>query len=166
MDIGVIDIIIATIIIATAIWGAFKGFVKQVLGIVGVLLGIWCGFKFSAWLSLQAKELLSLEIAQESLKVIAFALIFIIVLILAHFIGRGIESILKISMLGWLNRLLGFIFGALKATILLSLATYAINYINNIFNFIPKEILDGSKGYAFLEQFNRNIFLFLERIFS
>lgn len=166
MSIGVIDIIIAIIIVAAAIWGTFKGFVKQILSIAGVLLGIWCGFRFSSWLTVEAKELLSLDIAQESLRIIAFAVIFIVVVILAHFIGKGIESIIKLSLLGWLNRLLGFVFGALKATIILSLAVYAINYINNIFHIIPKEILDGSKGYAFLEQFNRNIFPFLERIFS
>ena len=161
-----VDIIIAVIIVGAAIWGAFKGFVKQAISIAGVLLGIWCGFKFSAWLATQTKDLLSLSMAQDTLGIIAFAVIFLVVLILTHFIGKGIEKIIKLSMLGWLNRLLGFLFGGVKATILLGLAVYVLNYLNKMFHFIPKEILDGSKGYAFLEQFNSNIFPFLERIFS
>ena len=105
-----VDIIIAVIIVGAAIWGAFKGFVKRAISIAGVLLGIWCGFKFSAWLATQTKELLSLSMAQDTLEIIAFAVIFLVVLILTHFIGKGIEKIIKLSMLGWLNRLLGFLF--------------------------------------------------------
>lgn len=161
-----VDIIIAVIIVGAAVWGAFKGFVKQAISILGVLLGIWGGVKFSAYLATQTKELLSLSAAQNTLQIIAFAVIFIVVLILTYFIGKGIEKIVKLSLLGWVNRLLGFLFGGAKATILLGLAVYALNYLNKLFHFIPKEIIDGSKGYAFLEQFNRNIFPFLERIFS
>lgn len=161
-----VDIIIAVIIVAAAIWGAFKGFVKQIISIVGLLLGIWCAFKFASWLALQTKELLSLAMAQDTLCIIAFAVIFIVVLILTHLVGKGIEKIIKLSMLGWVNSLLGFVFGGLKATILLGLAVYMLNYLNKMFNFIPKDVLAGSKGYAFLEQFNSNIFPFLERIFS
>ncbi len=166
MSTGVIDVIIAVIIVAAAIWGAFKGFVKQIISIVGLILGIWCGFKFSTLLVSHAKDLLQIDAAEQTLQIIAFAIIFLVVLILTHYIGKGIESIIKLSMLGWLNRLLGFLFGAVKATILLSLAVYALNYLNSLFNFIPKEILAGSKGYAFLEHFNHNFFPFLERIFS
>ena len=161
-----VDIIIAVIILAAAVWGAFKGFVKQTVSIIGVLIGIWGGVKLSAYLATHAKEMLSLTTAQNTLQIIAFAVIFIVILILTHFIGKGIEKIVKLSMLGWVNRLLGFLFGGVKATILLGLAVYALNYLNKLFHFIPKEILDGSKGYALLEQFNSNIFPFLERIFS
>ena len=166
MDIGALDIIILVIIAASAVWGIFKGFVRQIVSIAALLLGVWCAFKFTAYLSAQAKELLSLSIAQNTLHIIMFVVIFILVMILAHFIGKGIEGIVKLSMLGWLNRLLGFLFGALKATIILSVAAYLINYINNMFHIIPQDIFSGSRGYAFLEHFHRNIFPFLEKIFS
>lgn len=166
MDIGALDIIILVIIAASAVWGIFKGFVRQIVSIAALLLGVWCAFKFTAYLSAQAKELLSLSIAQNTLHIIMFVIIFILVMILAHFIGKGIEGIVKLSMLGWLNRLLGFLFGALKATIILSIAAYLINYINNMFHIIPQDIFSGSRGYAFLEHFHRNIFPFLEKIFS
>ena len=166
MDIGALDIIILAIIAASAVWGIFKGFVRQIVSIAALLLGVWCAFKFTAYLSAQAKELLSLSIAQNTLHIIMFVVIFILVMILAHFIGKGIEGIVKLSMLGWLNRLLGFLFGALKATIILSIAAYLINYINNMLHIIPQDIFNGSRGYAFLVHFHRNIFPFLEKIFS
>ena len=145
MDIGALDIIILVIIAASAVWGIFKGFVRQIVSIAALLLGVWCAFKFTAYLSAQAKELLSLSIAQNTLHIIMFVVIFILVMILAHFIGKGIEGIVKLSMLGWLNRLLGFLFGALKATIILSVAAYLINYINNMLHIIPQDIFSGSR---------------------
>lgn len=161
-----LDIIILVIIAASAVWGIFKGFVRQITSIAALLLGIWCAFKFTAYLSVQAKELLSLSIAQNTLHIIMFVAIFIVVLILAHFIGKGIEKIIKLSMLGWLNRLLGFLFGALKATIILSVAIYVLNYLNKMLQIIPQEIFANSKGYAFLGHFSQQIFPFLEKYFS
>lgn len=161
-----LDITILVIILATAVWGVFKGFVRQIVSIVSLLLGIWCAFKFSTWLSAEARELLSLSMAQNTLQVITFAIIFIIVVILTHFVGKGIEGIVKLTMLGWLNRLLGFLFGALKAIILLSIAAYLVNYLNSMLHIIPEDIFSGSKGYTFLEHFHRNIFPFLQKIFQ
>ena len=166
MDIGILDITIIVIIAASAIWGIFKGFVRQIVSIVALLLGIWCAFKFTAYLSAQVKELLSLSIAIDSLHIIIFVAIFVIVMILAHLTGKGIEGILKLGMLGWLNRLLGFLFGALKATIILSIIVYITNHLNRMFHIIPDNFLDSSKGYAFLEHFYTNFFPFLEKIFS
>ena len=166
MEIGILDIIIFVIIAASAIWGLFKGFVRQIVSIAALLLGVYCAFKFTAYLSAQVKELLSLSIAQNTLHIIMFVIIFIIVLILAHLIGKGIEGIIKLSMLGWLNRILGFLFGAIKASIILSIAVYVINYLNNLLHIIPQSVFDSSKGYTFLEQFSQQIFPYLQKIFS
>jgi membrane protein required for colicin V production len=95
-----------------------------------------------------------------------FAIILLAVMIVSHFIGKGIEKIIQLSMLGWLNRLLGFLFGAIKATILLSVVAYIVNYANNLLHIIPQSVFADSKGYTFLIHFQQNIFPFLENIFS
>lgn len=165
-NIGLLDIIILVTVLTAAVWGVFKGFIRQIVGIVSLILGVWCAFRFSAWLSTEARELLSLSMAQNTLQVITFAVIFIIVVILTHFIGKGIEGIVKLTLLGWLNRLLGFLFGALKAIILLSIIAYVANYLNSMLHIIPDDIFGSSKGYAFLEHFQRNFFPFLQKIFQ
>ncbi len=166
MSIGLLDIIILVIIAASAIWGIFKGFVTQIVSIAAMLLGLWCAFRFTAQLSAQVKELLSLELAQDIMHVIMFAIILLAVMIVSHFIGKGIEKIIQLSMLGWLNRLLGFLFGAIKATILLSIVAYVVNYANNLLHIIPQSVFSASQGYTFLLNFQQKIFPFLERIFS
>ena len=161
-----LDIIIIAIVIAAAIWGLFKGFISQAVSIVALVLGIWCASRFTGFLTSKVNGWFNLDIAQNTLHIILFAVIFIVVVILAHFIGKGIESIVKLSLLGWINRLLGFLFGALKAIVILGIAVYAINYLNNTFNLIPREIFSNSKGYGFLLHFTKEFFPFLHNLFS
>ena len=92
--------------------------------------------------------------------------ILLVVMIVSHFIGKGIEKIIKLSMLGWLNRMLGFLIGALMATILLSVVAYIVNYANNLLHIIPEGTFSDSQGYTLLLNFQQKIFPFLEKIFS
>lgn len=166
MDLEILDIIILVIIAASAVFGIFKGFIRQVVSILALVLGIWCAARFTDSLASMVKGWFSLEIAQQTLHIILFVVIFIIVMILAHFIGKGIEGIIKLSMLGWLNRILGFLFGAFKAIIIMGVAVYAIEYLNDMFNIIPKEVLGKSEGYQFLGHFAQKFFPFLHNCFS
>ena len=166
MDLGILDIIILVIIAASAIFGIFKGFVGQLVSIASLILGIWCAGKFTGQLSSYVKDWFSLEMAQQTLHIILFITIFIIVVILAHFIGKGIESIIKLTMMGWLNRILGFLFGAMKAIIILSVIVCAINWLNGTFHLIPEDFLAKSRGYALLADFAKEFFPFLQKYFS
>ena len=76
MNIGLLDIIILVIVAASAIWGIVKGFVRQIASIAALLLGLWGAFKFTAPISAEIKEFLSLEIAQNVMHVVIFAAIF------------------------------------------------------------------------------------------
>lgn len=166
MNIGIPDVVIIAFIAVFAIIGIFKGFVKQIISILAIVFGTWCAFKFTGLLAEKVNGCLNLDISPNTLNLILFIAILIIVMILAHFIGKGIESLIKLSLLGWLNRLLGFLFGALKAIIILSIAVYFINYINAQLEFIPDNFLKDSKGYLLLERFGQDFFPFLKRLIS
>lgn len=166
MNMSLPDLIILIIIAGSAIWGIFKGFVSQIVSLAALILGVWCAFKFSGYLSAQAKELLSISAAQSTLHIIMFIVILILVLIAGHFLGKALEGIIKLSMLDWLNRLLGFVFAGVKSIIILSLIAYVITYLNNIWDIIPQETLAGSKGYQFLTGFSAKVFPYLQNIFQ
>lgn len=166
MSIGILDMTILAIIVIFAVLGIFKGFVRQIVSILAIILGTWCAVKFTGFLTDKVDGWFNLEIAQNTLHIIVFIVIFIITMILAHFIGKGIESIIKLSMLDWLNRLLGFLFGAFKAIIILAIAVHIINYINGMLDFIPDSFFSNSKGYAFLEHFGKQFFPFLKSVIS
>lgn len=166
MDLGIMDIIIILIIAAAAIMGIFKGFIGQLVSIVSLILGIWCASRYTGILSSHVKGWLSLDMSQQTLHIIIFIAIFIIAVIIAHFIGKGIEGIAKLTMMGWLNRILGFLFGAAKAIIILSIAASALNWINGTFHLIPDDFLADSRAYGFLSGFAKEFFPFLQKYFS
>ena len=166
MDLGILDIIILVIIAASAIFGIFKGFVGQLVSIASLILGIWCAGRFTGQLSTYVKDWLSLEMSQQTLHIILFIVIFILAVVIAHFLGKGVEGMIKLTMLGWLNRLLGFLFGAAKAIIILSVVVCAINWLNGTFHLIPEDFLAKSRGYALLADFAKEFFPFLQKYFS
>lgn len=166
MDFEILDILIIVTVAASAVMGIFKGFVRQLASIAALILGTWCAGKFTEHLSSLAKEWFSIEMAQQTLNILVFATIFIAVIIIAHFLGKGIEGLIKLSMLGWLNRILGFLFGAMKAIVILSIAVQAINWLNGTFHLIPENYLANSAGYGFLVNFANEFFPFLHNMFS
>lgn len=164
MDLGLIDFIILVIIVASAIYGAFKGFISQIVSILSLFAGVWCAFKFSGMISSQIKQLFSL--GETAVYLIAFIIILAVVIILGNFIGRGIEKIIKLSLLGWLNRLLGILFCAMKAVVILSLVVFVINYINKSWSLIPTEWFSGSIFYPHLSLLSEKIFPYLQSLVS
>ncbi len=164
MDLGLIDFIILVIIVASAIYGAFKGFISQIVSILSLFVGVWCAFKFSGMISSQIKQLFSL--GETAVYLIAFIIILAVVIILGNFIGRGIEKIVKLSLLGWLNRLLGILFCAMKAVVILSLVVFVINYINKSWSLIPTEWFSGSIFYPHLSLLSEKIFPYLQSLVS
>ncbi|MEG1484444.1 MAG: CvpA family protein [Bacteroidales bacterium] len=164
MNLPILDTIVLIIIIASAIWGIFKGFVSQIVSILSLIFGVWCAFKFSHYFSGQLKNLFSLPMEQPTLQIIMFIFILIIIIILGHFLAKGLEGIVKLSMLEWLNKLLGFVFAALKAIIILSIIVYVINYLNNCWDFIPKETFATSKTFKFLTAFSSKLFPYLQNL--
>ncbi len=164
MDLCLIDLIITAIIVLSAIYGAFKGFIAQLTSIVSLLLGVWCAFKFSTILAEEMGELFSM--GESAVYIISFIIILVIVIFLANIIGRGIEKIIQFALLGWLNRLLGILFTTAKFLILLSLVVYLINYMNsNITTVIPQEYLNESRFYPALTELSQNIFPYLQKFF-
>ncbi len=164
MDLGVTDFIILIIIVASAIYGAFKGFISQIVSIISLLLGVWCAFKFSNLIASYIKDLFS--IGETAVYLVSFVAILVVVIILGNFLGKGLEKILQLSMLGWLNRLLGILFSAIRSVVILSILVYVINFINKSWNLIPDSIFSGSYFYPHLTNLSEKIFPYLQNLVS
>lgn len=162
MDLSVIDIIVLVIIIACAIFGAIKGFISQIVSILSLIAGIWCACKLSELLAKYIKEWFA--IGENSVYIISFIAILVVVIILGHFIGRGIEKIVRLSMLSWLNRLLGFLFAAAKVVLILSVIVYIIDYIDKAWNLIPESLAQGSLFYSSFLKISKTFFPYLQGI--
>ena len=109
LDIAVIVIIgIATLI------GLKIGIIKAVLTLAGVIVGVLLAGRFYVALA----ERLTF-IPQETLaKVVAFAIILMVVVLIASIIAGVLKWLASIILLGWVNRLGGALLGLIMGSIL------------------------------------------------
>lgn len=155
-----VDIVIVILIVGAAINGFVKGFFVELASIVSLILGIWAAVAFSdlvqQWLSKY------LNWSHDSMRLAAFILIFVFVVILVHLVATLTEKFVSAIALGIFSRLAGAVFGALKAAFILSILMIIISKIENFtITIIPEKAKAESKFYGPIENIAPNIFPFL-----
>jgi membrane protein required for colicin V production len=101
-----VDIVIIVVIVLSGIAGLRQGIIRTAFGIAGLIGGIVLAGRYYQPLA----ALLSTSGATWA-KIVAYALILLATLIVAGVIGWLVAKLAHIVMLGWLDRLVGFIFG-------------------------------------------------------
>ncbi len=116
------DIIVLVVIGILTIIGLWKGVVKQLFGLLGVLAGYFLAMRFY-----QPGSKFLTSIYPGTAKLISFIAIFLVCILVAHLIGWGAGRLLHITKLGFLNRigggLLGFLKGCLVVSVMVMLIT-------------------------------------------
>ncbi|MBG0860294.1 MAG: CvpA family protein [Bacteroidales bacterium] len=140
-----IDLIIVVILIIAIIRGFTDGFVREVASLAALILGIWGAIKFS---SLTAEKLYEwFDMTGQYVGIIAFLVTFGIIVLIIHFIGIIADRIIDTIALGFLNRILGMVFGLFKSMLILSIFFVILNAIDARKPFLPKETIEESKFY-------------------
>lgn len=102
-----LDIVIIIVTLLLGMLGLWRGAIKAVFGIVGLIGGI----ALAGHYYLPLASILSPGEAIWS-KIAAYAIILVAILIVASVIGWFVARLVHIVMLGWVDRLIGFILGA------------------------------------------------------
>ena len=98
--------------------GFFRGFVKEVISLIGVLAGFYSACVYY----LDIAHLLSKWISHPPyLNILSFLIIFIGVFILVSLLGAVIKYLMDIAFLGWIDRLLGVATGSIKGILIVSI---------------------------------------------
>jgi membrane protein required for colicin V production len=129
------DIIIIVILGYSLVRGIFRGLVKEVSSIIGVLGGFYAAFTYYTML---AKLLSGLIKETAYLNILSFLIIFCGVLIIVGILGVIIKYLLNIAFLGWVDRIGGVGFGLVKGILIASILFITLTA------FLPK-------GSAFLK---------------
>jgi membrane protein required for colicin V production len=103
-----LDTIILVILGFCLIRGSFRGLVKEISSIIGVLAGYYAGYTYYPGLS----ESFSTWISHDS-----YADIFLAISIL----GAIIKYLMNIAFLGWIDRIFGIFFGLFKGILIVSI---------------------------------------------
>jgi membrane protein required for colicin V production len=138
-----IDIIFIIPIIWFAYQGFKRGLIIELASLVALILGIYAALYFSGYV---ADFLVNnFDMGPKYVPVVAFIITFIGVVILVHFIGRIMEKLVNMIALGFLNKLMGGIFGIIKAILFISIVLMVIHHFND--HFVSREKQEGSLLY-------------------
>lgn len=112
---NLLDWIFIGIIGFSAIYGLFKGLVKEVISILAVIVGLIGASRLYERMSplLETRGL-----GEQAAKIISFFILFILIFIAIVLIGRLIHKFVHAIFLGWLNRLGGVGFGILRGIVI------------------------------------------------
>lgn len=140
-----IDFIIIILLVFGLARGFTDGLIKELTSLLALIAGIWGAIKFSSFTAGYLYDYF--DMTGKYVGVLAFMITFIIVVILIHFLGMIVDKFVDSVSLGFLNRLLGLVFGLIKTVIILSVVFVIFNTIDAKHHFLPREKIQQSKFY-------------------
>ncbi len=125
-----LDIIIIIIIGYGLIRGIFRGMIKEVSSIVGVLAGFYAAYTYYPMVSETLRPWIT---SLSFLNIISFMIVFCGVFLAIAMVGVVIKYLMHVASLGWLDRILGASLGFVKGILIVSVILVALTA------FLPQE---------------------------
>ncbi|MGQ1889445.1 CvpA family protein [Thermophagus sp. OGC60D27] len=137
------DIIAGIILILSALKGLKNGFIKELAGLAALILGIIFAVQFSD----VTGRFLSGFFHSQYMGIIAFLVTFGVVVVMVHLIAGLMHTLINAIALGLFNRLLGLVFGVLKAGFILSIILLGLDAFGIESSIIPPSEQQRSNLY-------------------
>jgi len=140
-----LDVILAIFLVIGLFQGIRKGLFVELASLVGLVLGVVGAIYFSHFVSGFLASFTNWN--EQTLNLVAFAITFIGIVILISFIAKLLTKTADLVALGLVNKLMGGLFGVLKAAFFLSVLILFINSIENELYFMDQEKKEASILY-------------------
>lgn len=160
LDLGIL--IIASIFFVR---GVFRGFVFELVTVVGLILGYIISITY---LSLLSGYILSYfpSFPESVVNLVSFFILFVGTNLLLRFVSNLITKTLKIAMLGWLNRLLGGVLGMIKSVIIMSILVFVIDMIPFSSYLLEQVEVQASELYPILNALGPRLYEEIQKLTS
>jgi len=146
-----IDIILGILLLWGLIKGIGKGLFGSVASLLALVVGIYVAVHFSKFIAGAIELYVDWPI--NLVNIAAFAVTFIIVVLVVSVAGKLLTEIADYASLGIANKILGGVFGIVKMAFLASVLIIFVNAINDKIPIIKKETLDSSLLYRPVQKF-------------
>lgn len=157
---AIIDIVLLICFVPAIVYGIRKGFVKQVVELVSIIVGVWAAFYFSSSLSIWLSQYIGID--KVILHLVSFILIVVLVIMLMGLLGSLLTRLLKIVFLGWINGLLGLVIGVFKVALVLGLLIMLFESVNATAHIVDPSSLDNASIYHALKDLAGDIFPYIK----
>ncbi len=142
---GVLDIILAALLLFGLVRGFMKGLFVEVASLVALVAGVYGAIHFSNFAAgfLEGR----FDWSEKTINITAFAITFVVIILVISLAGKALTKIADFATLGILNKLLGGVFGALKIGLILSVLLIVFDKMNKTIPFVDKADLEESVLY-------------------
>lgn len=114
---NLLDLLLASVIAYCLIRGVFRGLIKELSSIVGVLGGFYAAYSYY---SLLARHIIRWVGNSGYANIISCLIIFLGVYLAISLMGTLMKYLLDIVFLGWVDRFCGLFFGTLKGMLIVA----------------------------------------------
>ncbi len=140
-----IDIVFAALLAYAIYKGLKNGLFVEIASLIALVVGIFVAIKFSHIVRAVIETKVSWD--PKYIEITAFALTFIVVVIVIHLSAKLLTKIVDFAYLGWINRLAGAGFSVLKTILALSIVILLFEKVNVNNMLVKQETLDESIFY-------------------
>ena len=150
------DIILAALLVFGFVRGLLKGLFVEVASLVALIAGIYGAIHFSYFVGDLLVDYVSWE--ERYITIVSFAITFAIIVIAISLLGKMFTKMADFAALGFLNKLLGGVFGALKIGLILSIVLLVFSKLNDTIPFISEDQKEDSVLYEPLKNLAPTLF--------
>ena len=118
-SISIFDLVVITITLILGLKGLFRGFIKEIFGIIGIVGAIFVASRISVDVGNTIAPILAVK-SDATIKLMGFIIALIGFWLVVYTIGAIISKIFAASGLGIVDRIFGFIFGMSKIFLIFS----------------------------------------------
>ena len=141
-DFAIFDLIILSITLILGLKGLFRGLIKEVFGIIGIIGAIFVASRISKEIGDLIAPILVLE-NEATIKLIGFIVALVAVWLVVYSAGVIVSKIFAASGLGIVDRIFGFVFGAAKIFLIFSVIAYALYQVQSFKKVIDEKFADS-----------------------
>ena len=162
LTVNILDVIILVCLIPALVQGFRKGFIKQAFSIAAIVLGAWLSFTFSSKVAVWAVPFVKMN--GTLLGILSFVLVFAAVCLALMIASNLARKFVSFVMLGWMDKLLGTVFGLLKAVLAIGLAIMLVDAANTVLDLIPESTIKESILYAPVKDIANVVYPYLKEL--
>ncbi len=139
------DIFVLIVVAVCMISGFFRGLIREVSGIIGIVAGFYGGVTYYPSVMPYVTDWIAKPWVA---KLICFFVLFAGILLVVSLFAFLIRKLLSIIFLGWVDRLFGLVFGSLKGVLICSVLFILLSL------FIPdgSRLVKGARSAPYLIQ--------------
>lgn len=142
------DIIVGIVLIFFFFKGLKNGFIIELASVVALVAGIIAAVLFSDVVS----QWLSEYITTRFISILSFFIVLIVVVIGVNLLAKMLDHLVKAIALGWLNRVIGALFGMLKAALIISVLLLLLDVFGLSQKWFTPEMKNSSYLFVPLEK--------------